>query len=138
MMFAKSTFFIVSSMSNHLRYQYEVGAVKDTSYFVDWPAIAFFSSFKKVVKLTPSSGWPPRSGAPGYSCEMGLSYEHTVSHRFKEEKSHPIKIHAVETIVIHECEKIVDKLFPIRSRRDHRTEYRLCRCSIVIESPASE
>jgi hypothetical protein len=66
-MLAKSTFFIVSSMSNHLKYQYEVGAVKETSYLVDSPAIASLSSLKNVVRFMPSSGRPPRSGAPGYS-----------------------------------------------------------------------
>lgn len=84
------------------------------------------------MNFLPSSGCPPRSGAPGYSYICQISYVYISN------DNHPVEIHAVESIFPEETQQIGDELGSIASRRNHVAENRLRGRSVVIECPAAK
>lgn len=96
--------------------------------------MASLSSDRNWVKLIPSSGCPPRSGAPGYSCLFSALCGDDLLERFV----YPVKIYPIKCIFSEEAKQIPDELRSVTGGADDVAEHGLSSCTVVGKSPSAK
>jgi hypothetical protein len=129
----QSVYFCKPFMSNHRRYQNDVGAVYVRPYFRPDLSKVSLIVFIMRTKFGVSSGWPPRSGAPGYSQSISIPFDQVsicISNYWL--------LHTIKPICLHEFNEVGSKFRPVCSRSRNVSKHGLGCGAIVREGPPSD